>query len=82
MVPDISLGVSVPRLVSSLGMSFLLLCPFGFEVLLGSRACPIGVLHFLLFLFLPWLTMRSSMGPGCSSVLRIGSNLVEASRLG
>ena len=47
MVPDISLGAGVPRLVSGLGMSFLLFCPFGFEVLRGSRACPVGVLHFL-----------------------------------
>ena len=47
MVPNISLGASVPRLVSSLGTSFLLLCPFGFEVLRGSKACSVGVLHFL-----------------------------------
>ena len=47
MVPNISLGAGVPRLVSSLCMSFLLLCPFGFKVLLGSRACPVEVLHFL-----------------------------------
>ena len=47
MVFDNSLGAGVPRLVSSLGMSFLLLCPFGFEVLRGSRACPVGVLPFL-----------------------------------
>ena len=47
MVPDISLGAGVPRLVSSLGTSSLLLCPFGFEVLLSSRACSVGALHFL-----------------------------------
>ena len=47
MVPDISLRAGVPRLVSGLSTSFLLLCPFGFEVLLGSRACPVGALHFL-----------------------------------
>ena len=47
MVPNIPLGADVPRLVSSLGTSSLLLCPFGFEVLLGSRACPVGALHFL-----------------------------------
>ena len=47
MVPDISLGSGVPRLVYALGTSFLLLCPFGFEVLRDSRACPVGVLHFL-----------------------------------
>ena len=47
MVPDIPLGADVPRLVSSLGTSSLLLCPFGFEVLLGSKACPVGALHFL-----------------------------------
>ena len=32
MVPDILLGVGVPRLVSGPGTSFLLLCLFGFEV--------------------------------------------------
>ena len=47
MVLDISFGASVPCLVSGLGTSSLLLCPFGFKVLLGFRACPIGVLHFL-----------------------------------
>ena len=47
VVSDISLGVGVPRLVSGLGTYFLLLCPFGFEVLRGSRACSVGVLHFL-----------------------------------
>ena len=47
MVPDISLGVGVPRLVYGLGTSSLLLCPFGFEVLLGSRVCSVGALHFL-----------------------------------
>ena len=51
MVPDISLGVGVSRLVFGLGTSFLLLCPFGFEVLRGSRACSVGVLHFLKFHF-------------------------------
>ena len=38
MVPDISLRAGVPRPVSGLGTSFLLLCLFGFEVLRGSRA--------------------------------------------
>ena len=47
MVPDISLGFGVSRLVSGFGTSFLLLCLFGFEVLRGSRACLVGVLHFL-----------------------------------
>ena len=47
MVPDISLGAGVPRLVSSLGTSFLLLCLFGFGVLRGFRAYSVGVLHFL-----------------------------------
>ena len=46
VVPDISLGAGVPRLVSGLGTSFLLLCHFGFEVLRGSRACSAGALHF------------------------------------
>ena len=47
MVPDIPLVASVPRLVSGLSMSSLLLCSFGFEVLLGSRVCLVGALHFL-----------------------------------
>ena len=82
MVPDISLGASVPHLVSGLGTSFLLLCHFGFKVLRGSRACSVGVLHFLRFPVFPFLTLRTSMGPGHSSVLRIGSNPTEASSLG
>ena len=47
MVPDISLedGVSPP--VSRIGTYVLLLCLFGFKVLQGSRACLIGILHFL-----------------------------------
>ena len=73
MVPDSSLGVCVPRLVSSLGMSFLLLCLFGFEVLRGSRACSIRVLHFLLLF--SFLALRSS-------ILRIGSNPAKASNSG
>ena len=47
VVPDSLLGVCVPRLVSGLGTSFLLLCLFGFEVLRGSRACSVGVMYFL-----------------------------------
>ena len=82
MVPDISLGADVPRLVSGLGTSFLLLCLFGFEVLLGSRAGSVWVLHFLRFPFFPCLTLRTSMGPYRSSVLRIGSNPIEASSSG
>ena len=82
MVPDNSLGAGVPRLVSGLGTSFLLLCLFGFEVLRGSKACSVGVLHFLRFLIFPCLTLRTSMGPGRSSVLRIGSNPVETSSSG
>ena len=81
MVPDIR-WAGVPRLVSGIGTSFLLLCPFGFKVLRGSRACPIGVLYFLGFLFLPCLTLHTSMGPGHSSVLRIGSNPAEESSSG
>ena len=77
MVLDISLGVGVPRLVSGLGTSFLLLCIFGFEVLRGSRACSVGVLHFLLLF--SFLALRISMGLGHSSVLRIESNPVELS---
>ena len=51
MVPDISLGFGVPRLVSGLGTSFLLFYLFGFEVLQGSKVCSIGVLYFLRFSF-------------------------------
>ena len=79
MVPDISLGAGVPRLVSGLGTSFLLLCLFGFEVLRGSKACSVGLLHFLRFPLFPCLTLRTSMGLGLSFVLCIGSNPVEAS---
>ena len=82
MVPDISLGAGVPRLVSGLGTSFLLLCLFGFEVLQGSRACSIEVLQFLRFPLFPCLTLRTSMGPRRSSILRIGSNPAEASSSG
>ena len=80
MVPNSSLGVCVPRLVSGLGTSFLLLCLFGFEVLRGSRACSIGVLHFLLLF--SFLALRISMGPSRSSVLRIRSNPAEESSSG
>ena len=69
-------------LFSGLGMSFLLLCLFGLEVLQGSRACSVGVLHFLRFALFPCLTLRTSMGPGRSSILRIGSNPAETSSSG
>ena len=82
MVPDIWLGVGVPRLISGLGTYFPLFCLFGFQVLRGSRACSVGVLHFLQFPFFSYLALRISMGPGHSSVLRIGSNPTEASSLG
>ena len=82
MVLDISLGAGVPRFVSGLGTPFLLLCLFGFEVLQGSRACLVGVLHFLQFHLFPCLTLRTSMGPGRSSILHIGSNPAEASSSG
>ena len=80
MVPDKSLGVCVPHLVYGLGTSFLLLCLFGFEVLRGSRACSVRVLHFLLLF--SFLALRISMGPGRSYVLCIGSNPAEASSSG
>ena len=51
MVHDILLGVGVSRPVSGLGTSFLLLCLFRFEVLQGSRAYSVGVLHFFRFPF-------------------------------
>ena len=82
MVPDISLGAGVPRLVSGLGTSFLLLCLFGFKVLRGSRACSVRVLHFLRFPLFPYLTLRTSMGTSHSFVLCIGSNPAEASSSG
>ena len=82
MVPDISLRAGVPRLVSGLGTSFLLLYLFGFEVLRGSRACSVRVLHFLRFPLFPYLTLRTSMGPSRSYVLCIGSNPAEASSSG
>ena len=82
MVLDISLGAGVPRLVSSLGTSFLPLCLFGFEVLRGSRAYSVRVLHFLRFPFFSYLALRTSMGPGRSSILRIGSNPAEVSSSG
>ena len=77
MVHDILLGVGVPRLISGLGTSFLLLCLYGLEVLRGSRACSVRVMHFLLFF--SFLALLISMGPGRSFVLRIGSNPAEAS---
>ena len=82
MVLDISLGAGVPRLVSGLGTSFLPLCLFGFEVLRGSKACSVGVMHFLRFPFFSYLALCTSMGPGHSSILRIGSNPTEASSSG
>ena len=82
MVLDISRGAGVPRLVSSLGTSFILLYLFGFEVLRGSNACSVRVLHFLRFPLFSYLALRTSMGPGRSSVLRIGSNPAEASSSG
>ena len=51
MAPNIWLRVGVPRLVSGLGTSFPLFCLFGFEVLRGSKACSVRVLHFLRFPF-------------------------------
>ena len=44
--------------------------------------CSVGVLHFLRFPLFPCLTLRTSMGPGRSFVLRIGSNPAEASSSG
>ena len=51
MVHDILLGGGVSRPVSGIGTFVILLCLFGFEVLRGSRACSIGVVHFLRFPF-------------------------------
>ena len=56
VVSDISLGGGVFRPVSEIGTSVLLLCLFEFEALRGSRACSVGVLHFLLFPCIsPWV---------------------------
>ena len=82
MVLDILLGAGVPRLVFSLGTSFLPLCLFGFEVLRGSTACLVGVLHFLRFPLFSYLVLCTSMGFSRSFVLRIGSNPAEASSSG
>ena len=82
VVHGISLRAGVPRLVSDLGTSFLLLFLFGFEALRGSRACSVGVLYFFRFPLFPCLFLRTSMGPGSSSVLRIESNPTEASSSG
>ena len=68
MVLDISLGAGLPRLVYGLGTFFLHFCLFGFEVLRGSRACSVGVLHFLRFPLFSYLALRTSMGSGWSSV--------------
>ena len=75
MVPDILLGAGVPRLIVWPWYVFSSPLSFWFR----SLACSVGVLHFLRFLLFPCLTLRTSMGPGCSSVLCIGSNPVEAS---
>ena len=82
VVLDISLGAGVPRLVYGLGTSFLPPYLFSFEVLRGSKACSVGVLHFLRFPLFFYLALRTSIGPGCSFVLRIRSNPAEASSSG
>ena len=82
MIPDILLGGGVSRPVSGIGTSFLLLCLSGFEVLRGFRACLVGVLHCFFNSLFPYVALHISMGPGRSSVLRIGSDSTEASGLG
>ena len=82
VVPDISLGGCPSRPVSGIGTSFLLLCLFGFEVLRGFRACLVGVLHYFFDFLFPYLALHISIGPGRSSVLRIGSNSTKASGSG
>ena len=79
MVPNISLGGCPSRPVSGIGTYFLLLCLFGFEVLRGFRACLVGILHYFFDFLFPYLALHISMGPGRSSVLRIGSDSTEAS---
>ena len=82
MVLDISLGGCPSRPVFEIGTSFLLLCLFRFEVLRGFSACLVGVLHYFFDFLFPFLALHISMGPGRSSVLRIGSNSTEASGSG
>ena len=82
MVSDISLGGRPFRSVSGIGTYFLLLCLFRFEVLRSVRACLVGVLHYFFEFLFPYLALHISMGPSCSSILRIGSNSAEASGLG
>ena len=79
MVSDISLGGRPFRYVFGIGASFLLLFFFRFEVLRSVRACLVGVLHYFFQFLFPCLALHISMGPGRSSVLRIGSNSTEAS---
>ena len=79
MVPDISLGGCPSRSVSGIGMSFLLLCLFGFKVLRDFRTCLVRVLRYFFDFLFPCLAMHISMGPGFSYVLRIGSNSTKAS---
>ena len=81
MVPDIPLRVGISRPVSGIGTSFLLLYLFGFEVLRGSRACSVGVLHFLRFPF-SLLSPAYLHGSWSLTVLRIRSNPTEASGSG
>ena len=82
MVSDISLGGRPFRFFSGIGASFLLLCLFGFEVLRSVRAFLVGVLHYFFEFLSPCLALYISMGPSRSSVLRIGSNSIEASGSG
>ena len=78
MVSDISLGGCPSRPVSRIGTSFLLLCLSGFEVLQSFRACLVGVLYYFFNFLFPSLALHISMGPGCSSVLRIRSDSTKA----
>ena len=82
MVSDISLGGRPFRSVSRISVSFLLLCIFRFEVLRSVGACLVGVLHYFFEFLSPFLALHISMGPGGSSILRIGSNSTEAYGLG
>ena len=70
------------RSISEIGASFLLLCFFGFKVLRSVRACLVGVLHYFFKFLSPCLALHISMGPGRSSILRIGSNSTKASGSG
>ena len=76
------LGVVPSVLFLGLVHLFFFFIFFGFEVLRSVRACLVGVLHYFFKFLSPCLVFHISMGPGRSSILRIGSNSTKASRSG